>query len=967
MPEQRRHIHHLKAYHHSRKTQELFENEDTLSKKRNRVKKYRLGIRTGNTLHYGKFKYLHKRKTMDRLIKWVFLYKRDQAEIDIMLKSEKFAVDDGGLNINFCNEPKDMLNLSYTEYSLNKKYRWKLPDLILNSKRDDSNLKSDNYTVTYVEKKPKELYMTGNGLTHAMETIPSVTSYCNENGDIKTPKNSKYCYFTDFKAKKKETTQPADEDNDDEGSRKPVEILYEICRRRPFDSHQKSVHRIYRKDLYNLSNKIIKQDDTHRRKGIPRSKRFRDAMKVGKEEVYYPAHTEESRVEISDYLRRPSADITYASFAFQVKTKREKRKRKKKLQTYDKFNDSHEKRNKLIVLDNSSYAMKEDTDNKVVEQPTIVETKTEFYDKSDHIFEFSIANSDKENFIKDCTDSNFLVINGQTSPPMFLIDFSDKIREIYKEIGACSNLNKLRGFLHITFWLEDNSCKIKYVLRSNLKFKNQIMNIQTNCLSLEMMLETIKVTITNEIMPEDEYFMSKINYQTSDKNEIIPICNFVMDYFNTSRKSLNVSEVFQMKLNDYWLKTAIETTRGQTEEIQFPIKNSSTYMVCEICTIDDYIESGVSLKCGHWFCLDCWQRHLLNAKFFTCPMYECKQKVELPLLFIFFNFEKFCNLETRIVDDMLAKDGNWYYCQSPLCNRVTNIEGNVKSPMMECSCKMRWCTECGDDYHWPSTCRQNKIFWHQAKVLGVSQLRGVSDEIFEVEVKSCPFCKKKMQKNGGCNYMFCFCGRGFCWSCLRDYNSGSHGSCYSKNSSNFERVRLVDNKTMDYSMLVKACSSWNSFLALKKIDKNCFLQWIKARWTLDSRYDKLSQKQLSWENLTTIAPKVLFKALDLCLAGEYVTTTTYMLIGIDGRGFGWKSKKSKTQRKCLKNLISQVNHYIAEIKSLINWKRGIKPTVEWLNRLDKYQKRLENIITQIIKISANLNKTASKMKIIYKM
>lgn len=45
---------------------------------------------------------------------------------------------------------------------------------------------------------------------------------------------------------------------------------------------------------------------------------------------------------------------------------------------------------------------------------------------------------------------------------------------------------------------------------------------------------------------------------------------------------------------------------------------------------------------------------------------------------------------------------------------------------------------------------------------------------FKVNVKTCPLCKEKVNKNGGCNAMTCRCGHHFCWLCLKPNPYSQH-------------------------------------------------------------------------------------------------------------------------------------------------------------------------------------------------
>ena len=67
-------------------------------------------------------------------------------------------------------------------------------------------------------------------------------------------------------------------------------------------------------------------------------------------------------------------------------------------------------------------------------------------------------------------------------------------------------------------------------------------------------------------------------------------------------------------------------------------------------------------------------------------------------------------------------------------------------------------------------CQHCLSSWHEGITCDQAIYKDFQDYLKVSVVKRCPSCKKKVEKDGGCNHMRCIaCSYEFCWICLREY------------------------------------------------------------------------------------------------------------------------------------------------------------------------------------------------------
>ena len=184
------------------------------------------------------------------------------------------------------------------------------------------------------------------------------------------------------------------------------------------------------------------------------------------------------------------------------------------------------------------------------------------------------------------------------------------------------------------------------------------------------------------------------------------------------------------------------------------------------------------LLCRHWFCRSCWQQYLdekmsQNATKIECPYTDCKNIVDIVTCLSFSSHSNaVVYLQTKFESEVQNSSSlEWCPgCESAVvCENFTKkkTESILKDiPFVSCSCKMKWCFSCQSNPHWPASCELYREYQEIRKQqMGILFDRTGQPYQTEVEMKPCPYCKTPINKNQGCNFMACRCGKSFCWNC----------------------------------------------------------------------------------------------------------------------------------------------------------------------------------------------------------
>ena len=215
------------------------------------------------------------------------------------------------------------------------------------------------------------------------------------------------------------------------------------------------------------------------------------------------------------------------------------------------------------------------------------------------------------------------------------------------------------------------------------------------------------------------------------------------------------------------------------------ILNSCANVICNQC-MRDYVHSSL-LNMLH------------TAGRMQCP--GCEQEMELALMINYACNGQLMDTFTRLIVERITFVLNDYkWCPEPSCGKIMQIDLHSNPyGTVSCSCGFKMCLKCNNPPHFPAKCSQ--IANYYTKLKANDDYNVVEEEpIYHSMGRRCPNCKTFMEKNGGCNHMYCsFCKKYFCWGCGAKYETHKNGACqnFNKNTSvvlTFKKERKTKSK-----------------------------------------------------------------------------------------------------------------------------------------------------------------------------
>ena len=142
-----------------------------------------------------------------------------------------------------------------------------------------------------------------------------------------------------------------------------------------------------------------------------------------------------------------------------------------------------------------------------------------------------------------------------------------------------------------------------------------------------------------------------------------------------------------------------------------PPSPAAKKVTCKICyDVFPYGET-VGLACGHRFCRECWQPYLKykvmegsTCIFTTCPMKDCSEIVPEIKFQQILSKEINAKYQKFLVESYVDINRMIKWCPGQNCGKA--VQGTGAATDVTCDCGCKFCFKCGDESHFPITCKE---------------------------------------------------------------------------------------------------------------------------------------------------------------------------------------------------------------------------------------------------------------------
>lgn len=273
-----------------------------------------------------------------------------------------------------------------------------------------------------------------------------------------------------------------------------------------------------------------------------------------------------------------------------------------------------------------------------------------------------------------------------------------------------------------------------------------------------------------------------INYRKltaiKNKDEKVP--------FQLERTLSNLSFRISSEENNIDDMTSIQYDNKRNEEIFYSTIVDQADSLCTVCFSDEDVTfnfSGEESCRGHQICTPCMQNFIdisagdtsLSQNGIVCPADGCDQVFQEHIIRFIGGNDNLKKINKLMLKSTVLKSKNLFQCLNPLCDNIVDLGENPTAGRLTCpECKSTACVSCKvTPYHEGFFCSGFQASMNKEQgglVERAERAEELTTRLIKKKInkfKCCPTCKSIINKDGGCNKVFCsHCHTSFCWICL---------------------------------------------------------------------------------------------------------------------------------------------------------------------------------------------------------
>ncbi|KAJ1308385.1 hypothetical protein OPQ81_004091 [Rhizoctonia solani] len=201
---------------------------------------------------------------------------------------------------------------------------------------------------------------------------------------------------------------------------------------------------------------------------------------------------------------------------------------------------------------------------------------------------------------------------------------------------------------------------------------------------------------------------------------------------------------------------------------------------------------------GATVCVSCLEQHILIAIHksrsvdIRCPHEGCGKMLEYQDVYCSVReWSMLAYYEQLLIRREMGNTEQFVWCKNPICTSGQVHKPGPAQPTVTCHvCRQKSCYIHDRPWHEGMSCAEFDV-----KLRRYEEQDRATRSYLVKNTKSCPRCKRKIERNGGCDHMTCQppggCGHEFCWECLADGDEHKPGCSYHMPSRIRRRARTV--------------------------------------------------------------------------------------------------------------------------------------------------------------------------------